>query len=179
MLFLLLACDFCISAAVRVFKVCVFSHRLLCIDVKAKANVKCYYCLTFKARGTPPDHHTSLHMFTCALHVHIFMCAFVCAFVCVCAHTQVSVCNPSKVDTHLSYLYSALLYSVYICIAIVHCAHTLYVLLYVPSYVCMCAQVSVCNRSPSKVDTTVARAKEEGDLPLQGHKDPEDFIKVR
>lgn len=37
-------------------------------------------------------------------------------------------------------------------------------------------KVSVCNRSPSKVDTTVKRAKEEGDLPLEGHKDVKDFI---
>jgi 6-phosphogluconate dehydrogenase len=37
-------------------------------------------------------------------------------------------------------------------------------------------KVSVCNRSPSKVDTTVARAKDEGDLPLEGHKDAKDFI---
>lgn len=37
-------------------------------------------------------------------------------------------------------------------------------------------KVSVCNRSPSKVDDTVARAQREGDLPLVGHKDPADFI---
>jgi 6-phosphogluconate dehydrogenase len=37
-------------------------------------------------------------------------------------------------------------------------------------------KVSVCNRSPSKVDTTVARAKAEGDLPLEGHKDVKEFI---
>ena len=37
-------------------------------------------------------------------------------------------------------------------------------------------KVSVCNRSPSKVDTTVARAKEEGNLPLEGHKDVKEFI---
>mmetsp|Transcript_23032 Transcript_23032/g.54375 ORF Transcript_23032/g.54375 Transcript_23032/m.54375 type:complete len:489 (-) Transcript_23032:252-1718(-) len=37
-------------------------------------------------------------------------------------------------------------------------------------------KVAVCNRSPSKVDTTVARAKEEGDLPLEGHKEIKDFI---
>jgi len=37
-------------------------------------------------------------------------------------------------------------------------------------------KVSVCNRSPAKVDTTVARAKAEGDLPLEGHKDVKDFI---
>eukprot|EP00953_Heterococcus_sp_UTEX-ZZ885_P042135 21442-Heterococcus_DN1.PRE.1 len=36
--------------------------------------------------------------------------------------------------------------------------------------------VSVCNRSPDKVDATVARAKSEGDLPLKGYKDPKDFI---
>jgi len=37
-------------------------------------------------------------------------------------------------------------------------------------------KVSVCNRSPSKVDTTVKRAKEEGNLPLEGHKDVKEFI---
>ena len=37
-------------------------------------------------------------------------------------------------------------------------------------------RVAVCNRSPSKVDTTVERAKEEGDLPIEGYKDPKDFI---
>jgi len=37
-------------------------------------------------------------------------------------------------------------------------------------------KVSVCNRSPSKVDTTVARAKAEGGLPLEGHKDAKEFI---
>ena len=37
-------------------------------------------------------------------------------------------------------------------------------------------KVSVCNRSPSKVDTTVARAKEEGNLPLEGHKDVGEFV---
>jgi len=36
--------------------------------------------------------------------------------------------------------------------------------------------VSVCNRSPAKVDTTVQRAKNEGDLPLVGHKEVKDFI---
>lgn len=36
--------------------------------------------------------------------------------------------------------------------------------------------VSVCNRSPGKVDATVDRAKEEGDLPLKGYKEPKDFI---
>jgi hypothetical protein len=37
---------------------------------------------------------------------------------------------------------------------------------------------SVCvgNRSPSKVDTTVKRAKEEGNLPLVGAKSAEEFI---
>ena len=38
-------------------------------------------------------------------------------------------------------------------------------------------KVSVCNRSPSKVDTTVDRAKAEGDLPLEGHKDMGEFVK--
>lgn len=37
-------------------------------------------------------------------------------------------------------------------------------------------KVAVCNRSPSKVDTTVERAKAEGDLPLIGLKDPKDFV---
>jgi len=37
-------------------------------------------------------------------------------------------------------------------------------------------KVAVCNRSPAKVDTTVARAKAEGDLPLEGHKDMKDFV---
>jgi 6-phosphogluconate dehydrogenase len=37
-------------------------------------------------------------------------------------------------------------------------------------------KVCVSNRSPSKVDLTVNRAKEEGDLPLIGEKDPKDFI---
>jgi len=36
-------------------------------------------------------------------------------------------------------------------------------------------KVSVCNRSPSKVDTTVSRAKSEGDLPLVGFKDVKEF----
>jgi 6-phosphogluconate dehydrogenase len=36
----------------------------------------------------------------------------------------------------------------------------------------------VSNRSPGKVDDTVARAKDEGNLPLTGHKDPKDFIAV-
>ena len=37
---------------------------------------------------------------------------------------------------------------------------------------------SVCvgNRSPAKVDTTVQRAKDEGDLPIVGAKSPEEFI---
>lgn len=37
-------------------------------------------------------------------------------------------------------------------------------------------KVSVCNRSPAKVDTTVARAKDEGNLPLEGHKDVGEFV---
>mmetsp|Transcript_27636 Transcript_27636/g.36259 ORF Transcript_27636/g.36259 Transcript_27636/m.36259 type:complete len:486 (+) Transcript_27636:184-1641(+) len=37
--------------------------------------------------------------------------------------------------------------------------------------------VSVCNRSPAKVDTTVQRAVDEGNLPIQGFKDPEEFVK--
>jgi len=37
--------------------------------------------------------------------------------------------------------------------------------------------VCVCNRSPSKVDTTVQRAKAEGDLPLIGTKTVEDLCK--
>jgi len=37
-------------------------------------------------------------------------------------------------------------------------------------------KVAVCNRSPDKVDTTVERAKAEGDLPLVGFKDPKDFV---
>lgn len=36
--------------------------------------------------------------------------------------------------------------------------------------------VSVCNRSPAKVDATVDRAKDEGDLPLKGFKEPKEFI---
>lgn len=36
--------------------------------------------------------------------------------------------------------------------------------------------VSVCNRSPAKVDTTVQRAVSEGSLPLQGYKDPAEFV---
>lgn len=38
-------------------------------------------------------------------------------------------------------------------------------------------KVCVCNRSPDKVDTTVARAKDEGDLPLIGKKDVGEFVK--
>lgn len=38
-------------------------------------------------------------------------------------------------------------------------------------------RVSVCNRSPAKVDTTVARAQSEGDLPLQGFKDVGEFVR--
>ena len=37
-------------------------------------------------------------------------------------------------------------------------------------------QVSVCNRSPAKVDATVARAKAENIATLVGHKEPKDFI---
>lgn len=37
-------------------------------------------------------------------------------------------------------------------------------------------KVVVCNRSPDKVDTTVARAKAEGDLPLIGKKLVKDFV---
>lgn len=36
--------------------------------------------------------------------------------------------------------------------------------------------VSVCNRSPGKVDATVDRAKEEGGLPIRGYKEPKEFI---
>ena len=36
-------------------------------------------------------------------------------------------------------------------------------------------KVAVCNRSPDKIATTVARAKAEGDLPLVGSTGPEDF----
>lgn len=36
--------------------------------------------------------------------------------------------------------------------------------------------VSVCNRSPAKVDATVDRAAAEGDLPLKGYKEPKEFI---
>lgn len=37
--------------------------------------------------------------------------------------------------------------------------------------------VSVCNRSAAKVDTTVARAAAEGDLPLKGFHDVGDFVR--
>ncbi|KAJ0407341.1 hypothetical protein P43SY_004769 [Pythium insidiosum] len=37
-------------------------------------------------------------------------------------------------------------------------------------------KVSVCNRSPDKIDTTVARARAEGDLPLVGFKDVAEFV---
>ncbi|GMH49180.1 hypothetical protein TrVE_jg11127 [Triparma verrucosa] len=37
-------------------------------------------------------------------------------------------------------------------------------------------KVSVCNRSPAKVDATVARAKAENIATLVGHKEPKDFI---
>lgn len=37
-------------------------------------------------------------------------------------------------------------------------------------------KVAVCNRSPGKVDDTVARAQAEGNLPLVGHKEASDFI---
>lgn len=37
-------------------------------------------------------------------------------------------------------------------------------------------KVAVCNRSPSKIETTVQRAKAEGDLPLVGSSGPEDFV---
>ena len=36
--------------------------------------------------------------------------------------------------------------------------------------------IAVCNRSPSKVDDAVARAKAEGDLPLVGYKDVGEFV---
>lgn len=38
-------------------------------------------------------------------------------------------------------------------------------------------KVCVGNRSPSKVELTLNRAKEEGSLPLIGSSDPEDFVK--
>jgi 6-phosphogluconate dehydrogenase len=37
-------------------------------------------------------------------------------------------------------------------------------------------RVAVCNRSPDKVDATVARAAAEGGLPLEGFKDPAAFV---
>eukprot|EP00934_Nitzschia_sp_Nitz4_P006398 Nitzschia sp. Nitz4//scaffold141_size107518//30661//32196//NITZ4_004271-RA/size107518-processed-gene-0.130-mRNA-1//-1//CDS//3329536273//6388//frame0 len=37
-------------------------------------------------------------------------------------------------------------------------------------------KVAVCNRSPEKITTTVARAKAEGDLPIVGSTGPEDFV---
>ncbi|KAG7389996.1 hypothetical protein PHYPSEUDO_008958 [Phytophthora pseudosyringae] len=37
-------------------------------------------------------------------------------------------------------------------------------------------KVSVCNRSPEKVDATVQRAKDEGNLPLVGFKEMKDFV---
>ena len=37
-------------------------------------------------------------------------------------------------------------------------------------------RIAVCNRSPSKVDDAVARAKAEGDLPVEGHKDVASFV---
>ncbi|ETI47388.1 6-phosphogluconate dehydrogenase (decarboxylating) [Phytophthora nicotianae CJ01A1] len=37
-------------------------------------------------------------------------------------------------------------------------------------------KVSVCNRSPDKVDATVQRAKDEGNLPLVGYKDMKEFV---
>jgi 6-phosphogluconate dehydrogenase len=39
-------------------------------------------------------------------------------------------------------------------------------------------KVAVSNRSPSKVDTTVERAKEEGNLPLEGYKDMKEFVEA-
>lgn len=36
----------------------------------------------------------------------------------------------------------------------------------------------MCNRSPGKIDATVARAKEEGGLPLEGHYSVADFVKA-
>lgn len=38
--------------------------------------------------------------------------------------------------------------------------------------------VAVCNRSSGKVDATVARAKEEGNLPIEGHHDVADFVEA-
>ena len=37
--------------------------------------------------------------------------------------------------------------------------------------------ISVCNRTPEKIDTTVQRAFNEGKLPLVGYKDPSDFVR--
>jgi 6-phosphogluconate dehydrogenase len=37
-------------------------------------------------------------------------------------------------------------------------------------------KVCVANRSPAKVDLTVQRAKDEGDLPITGTKSPEEFV---
>lgn len=37
-------------------------------------------------------------------------------------------------------------------------------------------RVSVCNRSPEKIDVTVKRAKDEGDLPLEGHAECKAFV---
>ena len=42
----------------------------------------------------------------------------------------------------------------------------------------MIVLLAVCNRSPSKVDATVLRAKEEGDLPLEGYHAVADFVKA-
>jgi 6-phosphogluconate dehydrogenase len=36
--------------------------------------------------------------------------------------------------------------------------------------------ISVYNRTASKVDETVERAKEEGDLPLKGYYNPQEFV---
>ena len=36
--------------------------------------------------------------------------------------------------------------------------------------------MAVCNRSPAKVDTTVARAAAEGNVPLEGYKDVKEFV---
>ena len=37
-------------------------------------------------------------------------------------------------------------------------------------------KVAVCNRSHEKIDTTVERAKAEGDLPMEGYKTPAEFV---
>jgi 6-phosphogluconate dehydrogenase len=37
-------------------------------------------------------------------------------------------------------------------------------------------RVSVCNRSPERIDVTVKRAKDEGDLPLEGHAEVAAFV---